>query len=273
MRNEGERFTHNKSHSIMVVQERFQFIIDSLARRQKMTVHELQEELNVSLATLRRDITELEAAGKIVRVRGAVVHPGYFRKEPSLTQKSRTAVGAKRAIAAAAAELVPSGATVMIDAGSTCLALGQLLLSRADLTIITHSLPLATVAHESGAAATVISIGGEVRAVSGATVGALALSWLQSLRADWCFLGASGLSATEGASTTELSEAAMKQEMLRRAKHKVLLADGKKWNTPATVLFASWDNFDTWITGTDISENDARAVQKQGLRVIRTSTK
>ena len=255
------------------MQERFQVIGDLLAKRQKMTVHELREQLGVSIATLRRDLTELEDAGKIIRVRGAVVHPLFFRREPSLVQKGRAAVGSKRAIAAAAARLIPSGSSVMIDAGTTCLALGRLLLPRTDLTIITHSLPLATLAYENETAAKMICIGGEVRAVSGATIGAIALPWLQSLRADWCFLGASGLSSDEGASTTELHEAAMKQGLLRRVKNRVLLSDSRKWEQPATVTFAAWDKFDIWITDEAISTKDARQVQKQGPRVIRASSK
>jgi DeoR family fructose operon transcriptional repressor len=253
----------------MIAQERFQSIGHLLSMHQKMTVDELQTALGVSPATLRRDLAELEAAGKVIRLRGVVVHPAYFRGEPTLAQKSRDSVAVKRAIAKAAAELVPPRSAVLVDAGTTCLELGRLLLARADLTILTHSLPLAARAYESEAAAKVIVIGGEVRAISGATVGALALSWLEQLRADWCFVGASGLSESEGASTTELGEAAMKQAFLRRAKHKVLLADAQKWERPAVVNFAPWKEFDFWISGGG-EENQAmlQNIERHGPRVV-----
>jgi DeoR family fructose operon transcriptional repressor len=256
----------------MIAQERFQSITDLIARRQKLSLDELQSALKVSPATLRRDLTELEAAGKLIRVRGAVVHPAYFRGEPTFAQKSREAAADKNSIARAAAALVPPHSTVFIDAGTTCLELGRLLLARRDVTILTHSLPLASLASENNSAAKVICIGGEVRAVSGATVGALALSWLEKLRADWCFVGASGLAQGEGASTTELGEAAMKQAMLGRAAHKVLMADGSKWEKPATVNFAAWSDFDFWVVEHGFDAKKMRAIAKNGLRVVQGET-
>ncbi|HEX8550244.1 MAG TPA: DeoR/GlpR family DNA-binding transcription regulator [Abditibacteriaceae bacterium] len=250
----------------MFAQERHQAISDLLERQHKATVAELQSALGASPATLRRDLAELETGGKVIRVRGAVVHPAYFRGEPTLAQKSRAASGAKRDIAAAAASLVTPGSTVFIDAGSTCLALGQLLLTRSDVTIVTHSLPLVALAAQEKVAAKVICLGGEVRAVSGALVDSLSLAWLKHMYADWCFIGASGLSANEGASTTELREAAMKQALLQRAKHKVLLADERKWDKPATVLFAPWNEFEAWVT--DADPVAVRAVKKLGPRVL-----
>lgn len=255
----------------MIAHERFASIVGSLERRQKITVRELENTLRVSPATLRRDLAELEALGKIVRVRGAVVHPGYFRGEPSFSQKMRDAAGVKRAIAQAAAELVPERATVWIDAGSTCLELGALLLARRGLTIVTHSLPLAMRSCDNREGARVMMIGGEVRGISGATVGALAFQWLGRLRADWCFLGASGLSPTDGASTTEMTEAAMKEAILSRAKKKVLLADVNKWDKPATVVFAPWSSFDYWITGKTLEATQRKRIEQAGPRVIVTS--
>ncbi len=247
----------------MLAQERFQSIADLVAVQQKMSVHELQSALGVSPATLRRDLAELESLGKIVRVRGAVVHPSYFRGEPSFEQKRRSAAGVKRAIASAAAALVPLKSTVWIDAGTTCLELGALLLSRRDLTILTHSIPLAARAVESEEGAQIILLGGQVRAISGAVVGALGLDWTKNLRADWCFLGASGLSA-EGVSTTELSEATMKTAILGRCEHKVLLCDAQKWNASATVVFAAWRDFDFWVCGGDFEVGARETAEKLG---------
>jgi DeoR/GlpR family transcriptional regulator of sugar metabolism len=249
----------------MFAQERFQAISDLLSRQSRWTLSELQSELNVSPATLRRDVAQLESEGKLVRVRGAVVHPAFFRAEPTLAQKSRVGAKEKRAMAILAARLVPEGASVWIDAGTTCLAVGRLLMARRDVTILTHSLPVAALAYETDAAARVLCIGGEVRAVSGALVGALSLSWLENLRADWCFLGASGL-APEGVSTTELGEAALKTALLKRSSKRVLVCEARKWNESATVQFARWNEFDFWISDADAQTR--KQVELLGPRVV-----
>jgi DeoR/GlpR family transcriptional regulator of sugar metabolism len=251
----------------MFAHERHQAIIDLLARRHKATLPELQRVLGTSPATLRRDVAALEADGKIIRMRGAVAHPAYFRGEPTLAQKNRAASAAKRAIAQSAAALVPPRATVLLDSGSTCLALGKLLITRADLTLITNSLPLAMLSCDGQGGARVLCIGGEVRSMSGALVGAAALTWLGNIRADWCFLSASGLSKSEGASTTELSEAATKQEFLKRAENTCLLADATKWEKPVTMKFAAWSEFQIWIS--DADDAALRAIRRQGVRVIK----
>ena len=243
----------------MFAQERLHAIARLVSQRQKLSVGELQTELGTSAATLRRDLAQLEAQGRVVRVHGAVVHPAFFRGEPSFAQKQRSATEAKRAIARVAAALVPARARVWVDAGTTALELGVLLLARRDLTILTPSIPLAARALEGGEGAKVTLLGGEVRAISGAVVGGFALEWTERLRADWSFVGASGLHPREGASTTELGEAALKTAMLARGQKRVLLCDASKWNRPATVNFASWSEFDFWVS-------DAEAPHKEALR-------
>ena len=250
----------------MIAQERFQAISTLLAKQQKLTVHELQRELQISPATLRRDLAELEASGKLIRVRGAVVHPDYFRGEPTLVQKSRVEIKAKRTMAVAAAALVPAGASLFLDAGSTCVEVARLLLPREDLTLFTHSLPIAMMAYPNSAK--VVCLGGEVRSISGAVVGALALSWVKSLRADIAILSASGLSKAEGASTTELAEAAVKTEILQRVKTRILIADAAKWEKPTAVNFASWSYLDLWITEGNHNGEDLKNIKKQGPKII-----
>lgn len=254
----------------MFAHERHQAIQTILSKRQRLTVSALQRELKVSSATLRRDLSELERDNRVIRVHGGVMHPAAFRGEPTLAQKGTHSIAAKRAIARVAADLIPDGTTVFIDAGTTCLEVGKLLLSRKDLKLITNSAPLLSLAiTERGA--TLISIGGELRAVSGALTGSLALSWIEHLHADIAILAASGLSLQDGLSTTELAEAAVKQQFLARSHKAILVADGSKWNAPSTIKFAEWNQFDTWVTDLSLKTDERLALSTSRLRVIRTN--
>ena len=249
--------------TIMLAQTRHARICALLEDRRELTTQALQAELGVSAATLRRDLAQLERIGRLGRTHGGVVHPEALIGEQSFARKARTATAAKLSIARHAAKLVPAGATVFIDAGTTTLELGRLLLSRADLRIYTNSMPLL---HEHGAReAQLTAIGGEVREVSRALVGALALSWLRQLRFDIVALGASGLHPSDGASTTELGEAAVKQTLIERGRRILLLTDASKWNHPAPICFVPWSQINDWVTDHLPARPELAALRKAGV--------
>jgi DeoR family fructose operon transcriptional repressor len=245
--------------------ERHQALLELLERERRLTSEALQEALDVSPATLRRDLAELEAAGRLVRFHGGAAHPLHLRVEPTFEQRSRRAVDEKRAIAATAAALVGPQQTVFLDAGTSCLELGRLLMGRRDVTLVTNSVALAEAARAGSAR--VLCIGGELRPVTSALVGGLAQAWLEHLRADLAFVGASGL-GEDGPSTTETSEAAVKQAMLARAGERYLLADAGKWGRASVVRFAPWSGFDAWVTSPEVSTTARRAVEALGPRVL-----
>ncbi len=96
--------------------------------------------------------------------------------------------------------------------------------------------------------AALISVGGEMREISRALVGSLAMDWLSHLRFDLVFVGASALDAMDGASTTELLEAAIKREVIARSRRAILLADHTKWMQRAPIGFAAWSAFSDFVT-------------------------
>lgn len=249
----------------MFAQERVNSIKQIVRKHRRMTFAELQQLINVSPATLRRDLTELELAGDIIRVHGGVLDPSYLRTEVSFDERAVLSGPAKKAIAAAAALLVPSGSTVLIDAGTTCLELGRALLSRKDIKLITHSVALIMAASQGEAP--VICIGGELRKVSGALIGGAALNALSLIHADLAFVGASGLDPAEGCSTTELFEAEIKKTMMSRATRRILLADFTKWKKPSAIRFAKWDSFTDWITDSLPEPEQARQLHISGLKI------
>jgi DeoR/GlpR family transcriptional regulator of sugar metabolism len=250
----------------MFAHERHQAIRELLAKKQRFTVSALRRALRVSPATLRRDLGELEKAGAVVRVHGGVVHPSVLRGEPSFAQRGRQAIVAKREIARAAAALVPDGAVVFVDAGTTCLEAGRLLMARRGLTLVSNSVPFLSLA-AGGCEAQVISVGGKLRDLAGALTGSLALSWLASLRADVAVVSAAGLSLAEGVSTTELEEAAVKCQFLERSERHILVADRSKWNVPSTVRFADWKSFDVWVTDVVLARAERVALAGGRLKI------
>jgi DeoR family fructose operon transcriptional repressor len=249
----------------MFAQERLSRIKGFVRKHRRMTFAALQNYIKVSPATLRRDLSELELAGEVIRVHGGILDPAYVRSEVSFDERLIRNRSAKAAIASAATKLVPSGATVLIDAGSTCLEAGKALLGRKDVRIITHSVALLEAAFRGEAP--IICLGGELRKVSGALVGGAALGALNALHADIAFLGTSGIEPEWGCTTTDLSETEMKRAILSRSTRKILLADLTKWRHPNTVRFAEWKEFDDWIVDKKPPLADQRVIRESKVRI------
>ncbi|CAN5623649.1 DeoR/GlpR family DNA-binding transcription regulator [soil metagenome] len=249
----------------MFAQERHNEIIKLVREKRRMNFVDLQRLLKVSPATLRRDLTELEESGDIIRVHGGVLDPSYVRSEISFDERLLKNNSAKKAIAKKVASLIPPGASVFIDAGSTCLEAGKALLGRKDLRIITHSVLLLEASLRGEA--DILCLGGQLRKISGALIGSAALGALAQLKVDFALLAASGLDAIEGCSTTELSEAEMKKAIISRAARKILLADHTKWQKPSTVLFAPWPSLNDWITDRPLSPKESKSLRASGLTI------
>lgn len=249
----------------MLAHERQKAILEALQRKPSLTIHELLTLIDASPATVRRDLTFMEKKGDLIRTHGGVVHSDHVAGEPTYDQRLRESPASKMAIAETAAALVPEGSTVFVDSGTTCLEVGRILLGREDLALFTNSSPLVNIPVRRKAR--LVCLGGELREISRAMVGGLALDWLSKLRFDIAFLGASGLS-WEGVSTTELSEAEVKRQALGRAKKRILLADGTKWEAPSAFLFAAWNSFDTWITDSAQAKRALLKNEKISTKVI-----
>jgi DeoR family fructose operon transcriptional repressor len=239
----------------MLTDERHRAILRLLAENGRVTVTEIAERFSVSTATARRDAVLLTDAGKATRSHGGLLPSKFFSTEPHFRAKAARHMGLKARLARKAVGLLPHEGNVFIDAGTTCLEVGRLLLDRPDLHVFTNSIPL--VDQGAAARATVVSIGGEVRKVSLALTGALAQAWLAHLRFDAAVIGASGLDIATGAYTTELHEGAVKAEALRRAGLRLLVADAEKWDQPTAVHFAPWTAFNALVTNAQVSR-DAR---------------
>jgi DeoR/GlpR family transcriptional regulator of sugar metabolism len=246
----------------MFAQERHNSIRKVVRERQRLSFAELQKLFSISPATLRRDLSELENSGDLIRVHGGVLDPLYARAEISFDERQQRRKVEKQSIASIANELIPGGSSVFVDAGSTCLEAGKLLMRRADIRLITHSVAL--IAACSHAEASIICIGGELRKVSGALVGGNALNAFANLQFDFALIGATGLNS-EGCWTTELTESEVKKNIITRANRRIVLADQSKWQAPGTVLFSAWENINDWIV--DRLPTDARQAIPQSTAV------
>jgi len=169
--------------------------------------------------TVRRDIDRLDGEGLLERVHGgAVAATPRATDEPGFTAKSTLMTAEKQAIAQEAAHLVQPGATIGISAGTTTYELARAVRDVPQLTVVTNSVPVAQLLHESQAAGHVVVLTGGVRTPSDALVGPVAVTALSGLHVDRLFLGAHGIDRGAGLTTPNLVEAETNRAMVRSAR-------------------------------------------------------
>jgi DeoR family fructose operon transcriptional repressor len=229
-------------------------------------VSELADRFEVTPETIRRDLTDLERQGVLRRVHGGAIPIERFRAEPGVAEKAGAMAKEKARIASAALEFVPDLGTVLLDAGTTTLALAQVFPDR-ELTVFTNAMAVGLELTRRRSVQLYL-IGGRVRGRTLADVDDWALRQLADLRVDVAFIGTNGLSVRRGLSTPDPAEAAVKRQMCRAAQQVVVLADHTKMGEEDAVRFASIEEVDALITDTGLAPADRQALEEAGVEVV-----
>ncbi len=197
-------------------------------------VARLADALGASLATVRRNLAEMETQGLIHRLHGAAQLASGARAEAGFRLREDMNLGAKRAIALAAYGMIRPGQTLLLDAGTTVLQLArQIRIAPLSVTVVTNGLP---VAQELADVAQVrlCLLGGHLRPGHLSVVGPLAEQMLGGLWVDQAFLGASAIAADGAISSFDADEARLNACMAQRAEQVAVLADHSKLDRRAT---------------------------------------
>lgn len=255
----------------MYATERQRQIEEFIAADGRVSVVALAERYEVTTETIRRDLAALEAAGLVRRVHGGAVAPSRVSTtEPSFVERSGVRSPAKQSIARAALRLLGGSfsGSVYLDAGTTVSALAQevaLLPSATALDVVTHSMTAAHVL--AGTSVDLTAIGGRVRGLTAAAVGAQTVAAISQLRPDIAFIGANGLSGEFGLSTPDPDEAAVKRQIVAAARRVVVLADAQKFDAELLVSFAPLSAVDVLVTDEEPRGSLADALEAADVEV------
>jgi DeoR family fructose operon transcriptional repressor len=253
----------------MYAEERQQAIAALVMSRGRASVAELAQTYDVTTETVRRDLAVLDKAGLLRRVHGGAVPTRTLHLvESGVGERDTTRAEQKDAIAAAALDFLPlSGATVLLDAGTTTARIAAHLPSDRELTVVTNSVPIAA-RLSAIPTVTLQLLGGRVRGLTQAAVGEQTLAVLNTLRVDVAFIGTNGISVRHGLSTPDTDEAAVKRAMVAAANFVVVTADSSKVGREDFISFAPIDSVDTLITDGDIATADRGELTSHGIEVV-----
>lgn len=251
----------------MYAEERQSEIARQARAAGRVDVAELAVSLEVSLETVRRDLTALERSGVLRRVHGGAIPAELMRHEPALAVRAGEHTAEKRRVAQAALNELEGATTVLLDAGSTTAQLAELLPVGRDLVVVTNSVPIA-MSLSARSDLTVHLLGGRVRQRTLATVDDVALESLSRLFVDVAFLGTNGVSVERGLTTADPAEAAVKRAMVGAARRAVVLADASKVGDDQLARFAALSEVEAIVTDNSIDPRLAEELEAAGPRVV-----
>jgi DeoR family transcriptional regulator of aga operon/DeoR family fructose operon transcriptional repressor len=218
--------------------------------------------LQVSEETIRRDLKELQAQGLVRKT-----HGGALRRTPPPTpyeSRVQHAPKLKVAIGQAAASLVEDGESILIDSGTTALALARSL-AAARGRVVTNSLEVAKVISQLPQYELIL-IGGRWDPLH-QFVGAAAVEQLSRYRVDKLFLGIAGLDAKLGLTAPSDEEAAVKRAMIQAAREVIGLADHTKVGEVAFAHVAAASVLDVLVTDEMADLTGFRSTEWKVMRV------
>lgn len=247
-------------------QKRFDRILALLSTEGSVTVTAIANELNVSSASIRRDLALLEQQRLLVRTHGGAVAHGVTYELPLRYRAGRQELEKRQIAAEAATRVNGDRSTVGLTGGTTTTEVARCLLHHKNLTIVTNALNIASELVVRPNVKLVVT-GGVARTQSYELCGPIGEAALSGLNLDVAFVGVDGISAEAGFTTHHEVEAHTNRVLLGRARYVVVVADSTKIGRVAFSRICSFDDVHELITDRGADPADVRALEHAGLHV------
>lgn len=252
----------------MIAAERRANLLQELNKNEYIQVAELARKLNISNATIRRDLTLMEKEGLCVRKRGGAIRSvqGVTLELPYNVKQNKH-IAEKKRIAEAASSLIQDGNTLILDAGSTTYALACLLTYKKRITVVTNDLQIA-VKLAANPNISLMCTGGLARANVFSLQGSQVESFFNNIHVDKTFLGADAIHADGSLANVNIEEVSIKRAMICAAKQVVLVVDSSKFEKTGFAKVGQLSEIDIIITDSGISRSALDLLGSLNIKTI-----
>jgi DeoR family transcriptional regulator, aga operon transcriptional repressor len=245
--------------------QRLSAILERLTTHGSIGVSEIARELDVSPATVRRDLQLLESQRLLGRTHGGAVPEGVLYELP-LRYKSTQAAEQKKRIAREAASRVAEGWAIGLTGGTTTTEVARALTGHERLTVVTNALNIAAEIAVRPNLKLVVT-GGVARPESYELVGPIADASLRSLNLDMVFLGVDGISTRAHLTTHHELEAGTDRALIERARRVCVVADSSKLGKVAFARICELDDVNELITDSGADSEQVATLREHGLQI------
>lgn len=228
---------------------------------------------DVSSMTIRRDLQELERRGSIIRTKGGAVsvrkiNAGISVKgeENEYSLRARENIVQKKMIAGKALPYVQKGRSIYFDAGSTIMALAEIV-PNDTMTIITNGINVAQCL-VSNTNINVMIPAGSVNRNTLSVSGSESLSFIDKINIELAFMSASAFSLEAGFTVSNINEAELKRKVISRAKKTIMLIDNQKIGKDLLFTLADISDIHVLITDSTLPVDIQKAALSNGVTVI-----
>lgn len=230
----------------MQLTPRHHAILDRAREEGQVLVDDLATAFDVTPQTVRKDLNDLCRARLLRRIHGGAIYPSGVE---NMEYEARRQIAAreKSSIGLAAARLVPDGASLFINIGTTTEAVSHALLDHSSLMVITNNINVANSLRVYPAIEVVIA-GGVVRGSDGGIVGEAAVDFIRQFKVDFAIIGASAIDSDGALLDFDFREVKVAQAIIANARHVILVADSTKLQGTAPVRIGHMSQIGTFIT-------------------------
>ncbi|WP_417028175.1 DeoR/GlpR family DNA-binding transcription regulator [Citrobacter sp.] len=250
----------------MLAHQRKHLILEQLQVEGQVQSKNLSDRFGVSEDTIRRDLRELAAEGRLQRVHGGALPSSSAVATFSERKSLKTDV--KMKIARKGTELISSGQVVIVDGGTTTSELIACLPEDLHITVVTHS-PSIVLGLVDKPEVDVILIGGRLYKHSIVSVGAAAIEGIGNIHADIFFMGVTGIHPEAGLTTGDYEEACIKRAFSGRAAETVVLVSPEKVNAASSFVIGEIGLINTIVVDSETDDNWLRSIEGKGITIIK----
>jgi DeoR/GlpR family transcriptional regulator of sugar metabolism len=242
-------------------------LVAMLKEREYCTIHEMSQEIGISLMTVRRDLHVLAREQIVQLLHGGARLTAQAQVEPTIGIRLHERLPQKQAIGELAAKMfVKAGDVIGIDGGSTTVHVACHL-PAVPLTVVTNSLTTANAIAEYEQC-NLQMLGGTFLRESSIFTGTQTIAALQELRLHKLFLAAAGLRISDGLSSTYMFDAEVKKALMGSAQEVILCLDSTKIGRVFLAYFAALEEIDVLVTDDGITPEDKAAIEARDVRVV-----
>lgn len=241
-------------------------ILEIARQEGRVVVEDLAQRFDVTLQTIRRDLTELSEAGHLDRVHGGAV-PRTGVSNIGYEARRRMNEQAKSAIARACAAAIPDNASMILNLGTTTEAVARELIHHRNITVVTNNMNVANILVANPGCEIMVA-GGALRRSDGGLVGELTTQFIEQFKVDFAIIGTSALDRDGDLLDFDLAEVRVSRAIIRQARQSFLVTDHTKLGRSAPARIASLSELDAVFIDESLPDSLMAACEGWGTRVV-----